>query len=44
MDPLAELAYDFTPYRYGFNNPVYFIDVKSDYIYIYHKGYNYKFI
>lgn len=26
LDPMAELAYDFTPYRYGFNNPVYFND------------------
>src|SRR5690606_35193545 len=26
IDPLSELAYDFTPYRYGFNNPVVFSD------------------
>ncbi|WCM40978.1 hypothetical protein MG290_08375 [Flavobacterium sp. CBA20B-1] len=26
IDPLAELAPDFTPYRYGFNNPVLFSD------------------
>ncbi len=26
MDLLSELAYDFTPYRYGFNNPVYWQD------------------
>jgi RHS repeat-associated protein len=26
MDPLAELAYDWTPYRYGFDNPVSFTD------------------
>jgi RHS repeat-associated protein len=25
-DPLAEVAYDWTPYRYGFNNPVIYID------------------
>lgn len=29
MDPLAELAYDFTPYRYGFNNPVFFSDASG---------------
>jgi len=29
MDPLAELAYDFTPYRYGFNNPVYWGDASG---------------
>ena len=26
MDPLAEKAYGWTPYRYGFNNPIVFID------------------
>lgn len=26
IDPLSELAYDFTPYRYGFNNPILFND------------------
>lgn len=26
IDPLSELAYDYTPYRYGFNNPVYWQD------------------
>ena len=26
IDPLSELAYDHTPYRYGFNNPVFFSD------------------
>ncbi|SFO39187.1 RHS repeat-associated core domain-containing protein [Paenimyroides ummariense] len=26
LDPMAELALDFTPYRYGFNNPVYWED------------------
>ena len=26
VDPLAEKAYSWTPYRYGFNNPVLFID------------------
>ncbi len=26
VDPLAELAPNYTPYRYGFNNPVYFSD------------------
>lgn len=26
VDPLAELAPDWTPYRYGFNNPVYWSD------------------
>jgi len=26
MDPLAEVAYNLTPYRYGFNNPVRFTD------------------
>jgi len=25
-DPLAELSYDLTPFRYGYNNPVRFID------------------
>ena len=29
MDPMAELAYDFTPYRYGFNNPVFFGDASG---------------
>lgn len=29
MDPLAELSYDFTPYRYGFNNPVLFSDASG---------------
>ncbi|SFO38927.1 RHS repeat-associated core domain-containing protein [Paenimyroides ummariense] len=26
LDPMAELAPDFTPYRYGFNNPVFWQD------------------
>ncbi|SFO40042.1 RHS repeat-associated core domain-containing protein [Paenimyroides ummariense] len=26
LDPMAELAPDFTPYRYGFNNPVFWED------------------
>ena len=26
MDPLAEAAYDWSPYRYGYNNPIKFID------------------
>ena len=26
LDPLAEKTYDWTPYRYGFNNPLRFID------------------
>src|SRR5690606_3071104 len=26
MDALSELAYDYTPYRYGFNNPVFISD------------------
>jgi len=29
LDPMAELAYDFTPYRYGFNNPVFFSDASG---------------
>ncbi|WP_312769916.1 hypothetical protein [Epilithonimonas sp.] len=26
VDPLAEKAQDFAPYRYGYNNPILFID------------------
>jgi RHS repeat-associated protein len=26
VDPLAEMAYGWTPYRYGFNNPLFYID------------------
>ena len=29
LDPMAELSYDFTPYRYGFNNPVFFSDASG---------------
>src|SRR5690606_7467955 len=29
MDVLSELAPNFTPYRYGFNNPVYFNDASG---------------
>ncbi|WKW46719.1 RHS repeat-associated core domain-containing protein [Myroides sp. JBRI-B21084] len=29
VDPLAELAPDFTPYRYGFNNPVFWQDASG---------------
>lgn len=26
MDPLAEVAYDWSPYQYGYNNPIKYID------------------
>lgn len=29
MDALSELAYDFAPYRYGFNNPVFWSDASG---------------
>ena len=29
LDPMAEMAYDFTPYLYGFNNPVFFSDASG---------------
>ncbi|SFO38978.1 RHS repeat-associated core domain-containing protein [Paenimyroides ummariense] len=43
MDNYAEQYLDLTPYQYGANNPVYFIDVNGDYIYIMDKGIRYKF-
>ena len=31
IDPLSEKAYGLTPYRYGFNNPVRFLDPNGAY-------------
>lgn len=43
IDNYAEKFSDVTPYQYAANNPVYFIDVNGDYIYIMDKGTRYKF-
>jgi RHS repeat-associated protein len=36
-DRFAEKYYNFTPYQYGANNPIKYIDVNGDSIYIYHR-------
>ena len=38
MDNYAEKFSDLTPYQYTANNPVYFIDVNGEYIYIWDDG------
>lgn len=43
IDNYAEKFFNMTPYQYAANNPVYFIDVNGDYIYIWNNGERYKF-
>ena len=42
-DRLSEAYYDLNPYQYTANNPVKFIDVNGDYIYIWEGGTQYRY-
>ncbi|MCF6167977.1 RHS repeat-associated core domain-containing protein [Lutibacter sp.] len=42
MDRLSEAYYDLNPYQYTANNPIKFIDVNGDYIYVGVNGYRYN--
>jgi RHS repeat-associated protein len=43
VDRLSEAYYDLNPYQYTANNPVKFIDVNGDYIYIWENGTQYRY-
>ncbi len=43
LDNYSELYFEINPYQYTSNNPVKFIDVNGDYIYIYENGNKYKY-